>query len=55
MEEFNERDLFAALVMCGLAANKGLAMGADMYAEISYKIADRMLLEKEKCDERAGD
>ena len=53
MEEFNERDLFAALAMCGMVANKGLAIEADMYAKISYKMADEMMKEKEKRDEQA--
>jgi len=51
MEEFNERDLFAALAMCGMVANKGTDTGAVDYASMSYKIADAMMKEKEKRDD----
>ena len=51
MEEFNERDLFAALAMCGMVANRGANTGAVEYASMSYKIADEMIKEKEKRDD----
>lgn len=55
MDDLNVRDLFAMLAMCGMVANKGLAIEADMYAKISYKMANAMIKEKEAHDERTGD
>jgi hypothetical protein len=51
MEDLDVRDLFAMLAMCGMVANKGLAIEANMYAKIGYKIADAMIKEKEKRNE----
>jgi len=53
MQDFNERDLFAALAMCGQLANSKIDTKAT-YADVarcSYEIADAMLNEKEKQDE----
>ena len=50
MNDFNARDLFAGLAMCGMVANRGLTSNADDYAKISYLIADQMIQEKEKRD-----
>jgi hypothetical protein len=58
MEEFNERDLFAALAMCGMIMHNGVkykggiadlddALGATR----AYDIAEAMLIEKEKRDD----
>ena len=52
MQDFNERDLFAALAMCGQMANAKLNPRTT-YAElvtVSYDLADAMLKEKEKRD-----
>jgi hypothetical protein len=54
MEDLNVRDLYAMLAMCGMVANKGLAIEADMYAKISYKMADAMIKEKENRNERTS-
>jgi hypothetical protein len=54
MEDLNVRDLFAMMAMCGMVANKGLAIEADLYAKISYKMADAMIKEKEKRDESSS-
>jgi hypothetical protein len=54
MNEFNERDLFAALAMCGQMANAKLNPRTT-YAElvtVSYDLADAMLKEKAKRDDR---
>jgi hypothetical protein len=51
MNDFNERDLFAALAMCGMVANRGLDTKADQFAKMAYVIADQMIQEKEKRDE----
>jgi hypothetical protein len=48
MEEFNERDLFAAFAMNGLIANNGFCKGV---VPMSYDIAEAMMKEKEKRDE----
>lgn len=48
--EFNERDLFAALAMCGMVANRGLTTNADEFAKMAYLIAEQMIAEKEKRD-----
>jgi hypothetical protein len=53
MDDLNVRDLFAMMAMCGMVANKGLAIEADLYAKISYKMANAMMDEKEKQDEQA--
>lgn len=55
MEEFNERDLFAALAMCGQLANSKIDTRASYgdVARCSYEIADEMMIEKEKRDESA--
>jgi hypothetical protein len=63
MDNFNTRDLFAALAMVGLIATpkqvlnkegRKITNDAD-YAELAYKMADEMLKQKEKCDERVKD
>lgn len=54
MNDFNTRDLFAALAMCGQLANSKIDTNAS-YADVarcSYEIADAMLKEKEKQDEQ---
>jgi hypothetical protein len=51
MDDFNARDLFAGLAMCGLVAHKGFGSDAEQYANVAYKIAEAMLAEKEKRDE----
>lgn len=50
MEEFNERDLFAAFAMNGLIANNGFCRGV---VPMAYDIADAMMNEKESRDEQA--
>lgn len=48
--EFDERDLFAALAMCGQLANTNINTDAS-YADVarcSYEIADAMLEERSK-------
>jgi hypothetical protein len=53
MNDFNERDLFAGLAMCGVLANANVKRNAT-YAEVAeeaYGFADAMLKEKEKRDE----
>jgi hypothetical protein len=57
VDDFNARDLFAGLAMCGQLANSKIDTDAS-YADIaicSYEIADAMLKEKEKRDERVKD
>ena len=48
MDDFNARDLFAALAMVGLLAKGGYNLALTTQA---YVIADEMLKEKEKRDE----
>lgn len=55
MTEFNERDLFAAFVVNGLIANKGLSINAELLASVAYKIADALMEEKEECDDTTSD
>ena len=54
MNDFNARDLFAALAMCGQLANSKIDTRAtyDDVARCSYEIADAMLKEKAKSDDR---
>ena len=54
MNDFNTRDLFAALAMCGQLANAKIDTRATYtdVARCSYEIADAMLKEKEKQDEQ---
>jgi hypothetical protein len=52
MNEFNERDLFAALAMCGLVAHRGFGSDVEQYADGAYRIAEAMLAEKAKRDDR---
>lgn len=60
MEEFNERDLFAALAMCGMIMHNGVKYGSKgelddkLGVERAYDIADAMIEEKEKRDERTS-
>ena len=58
MDDFNARDLFAGLAMCGLIAHHGGGLNPKTLAEVNergaknaYDIADAMLAEKEKRDE----
>jgi|688.fasta_scaffold2183298_2 hypothetical protein len=54
MEEFNERDLFAALAMVGMIIRTPSGEWADDYVVGSaYELADAMMKEKEKRDESA--
>ena len=48
MDEFDMRDLFAALALCGIVANRGLNTNADDFAKMAYLIADQMLEERDK-------
>jgi hypothetical protein len=53
MQDFNTRDLFAALAMCGVLANTHIKKNAT-YEEIAkeaYVFAEAMLIEKEKQNE----
>ena len=62
MDDFNARDLFAGLAMCGMLSHHG-ACSYDRTtqavdesgAKRAYDIADAMLKEKEKRDERIKD
>jgi hypothetical protein len=56
MEEFNERDLFAGLAMCGQLANSKIDTQAtyDDVARCSYEIADAMLKAREHQDPEEG-
>lgn len=57
MDNFNARDLFAGLAMCGQMANAKINPRTT-YAELakeSYDLAEAMLKEKEKRDERVED
>jgi hypothetical protein len=61
MEEFNERDLFAAFAMNGLIAHHGVLYNKkfgtsddESGANRAYEIADAMIKEKEKRDERTS-
>lgn len=63
MDDFTTRDLFAALAMVGLIATpkqvfnkegRKITNEAD-YAELAYEMADEMLKQKEKQDERVKD
>lgn len=52
MQDFNTRDLFAGLAMCGQMANAKINPRTT-YAEManeSYNLAEAMLKEKEKRD-----
>jgi hypothetical protein len=54
MQDFNERDLFAALAMCGLIHHFDFHTFKDDPARVAgwaYDAADAMLKEKEKRDE----
>lgn len=54
MEEFNERDLFAALAMCGMLSNPVMEDATnDDIAFGSYQIAEAMMKEKENRDVKA--
>ena len=62
MNDFNTRDLFAALAMCGMLSHYGASAREKNKAQIdadganrAYDIADAMLKEKEKRDERVKD
>jgi len=48
MEEFNERDLFAAFALNGLITKYG---NSSEYIPMAYDMADAMLKEKEKRDD----
>jgi hypothetical protein len=48
MDDFNERDLFAALALCGLMTRELSGATAKDKAEWAYDMADAMLAEKEK-------
>ena len=52
MNDFNARDLFAGLAMCGVLANTNVKKNATYkeVAEEAYVFAEAMLLEKEKRD-----
>jgi hypothetical protein len=51
MNDFNTRDLFAALAMTGILANSNLKKGTFVeVAEQAYVFADAMIKEKEKRD-----
>lgn len=52
MNDFNVRDLFAALAMCGVLANSNIKKNAmfEELAEHAYDQADAMIKEKEKRD-----
>ena len=54
MDDFNTRDLFAALAMCGLVMRNGYNT-LEGCAKSAYNIADAMIEEKEKRDERIKD
>jgi hypothetical protein len=49
MDDFNARDLFAGLAMCGLLAHHG-SRPYEEVAQEAYNMADAMLEEKEKRD-----
>jgi hypothetical protein len=51
VNEFNERDLFAALAMCGIRTNL-LSNGwsDEQLAKEAYDLANAMMAEKEKRD-----
>jgi len=57
MNEFNERDLFAALAMCGMLAHHGVLYNEKLKtkddasgARRAYDIANAMMAEKEMRD-----
>ena len=51
MNDFNVRDLFAALAMCGLmASDTKQEFGDATIASMAYDQADEMIKEKEKRD-----
>jgi hypothetical protein len=55
MQDFNERDLFAALAMCGLIHHFDFHTFKDDPARVAgwaYDAADAMLKEKAKRDDR---
>jgi len=61
MDDFNARDLFAGLAMCGMVAHNGVqykgkvvAIDDTLGASRAYDIADAMLKEKEKRDGYRG-
>ena len=49
MDDFNARDLFAGLAMCGMMA-EGDDLSHKTIAELAYEMADAMLKEREKRD-----
>ena len=53
MEEFNERDLFAAFAMNGLVVREGYSTYLGC-AKSAYDIAEAMMKEKENRDERTS-
>lgn len=49
MNDFNERDLFAAFAMCGMKANaESVRYEDEKIALWAFEMADAMLKEKEK-------
>jgi hypothetical protein len=52
MQDFNTRDLFAALAMCGWmgSARLHVPINIEFLAKESYEIAEAMIKEKEKRD-----
>lgn len=61
MDDFNARDLFAGLAMCGMLAHHGVLYNAKLGTKDdesgvnrAYDIADAMLKEKEKRDDNAS-
>ena len=50
MDDFNARDLFAGLAMCGLMTRELKGATDKDKAEWAYDMADAMLAEKEKRD-----
>lgn len=56
MDDFNARDLFAGLAMVGLIMrNGGNSYERTVLSPLAYEIADAMIKEKEKRDERVED
>jgi hypothetical protein len=61
VDDFNARDLFAGLAMCGMLSHYGASAREKNKAQIdadgasrAYDIADAMLKEKEKRDDNAS-
>jgi hypothetical protein len=56
VDDFNARDLFAGLAMCGMLANTNnpTTKPDRAHAQAAYDIADAMLKEKEKRDDNAS-